>query len=343
MTPQDLDRELSAGKFRPVYLVAGEERFLADLAVRALRKACVDPSVADFNEDLVIAGEADIDRVLSACRTVPMMSPRRFVLVRQVERWEPRAQADDATASGKVGPLDRLAEYADKPVDSTCLVLSAAKLDQRRKIVTLAKKGGFLVTCDALDNASLARWIERAVAARKNRIHPETARLLGQMVGPELGHVADAVERLCLYVGEAREITEDAISELIVRVRETSVFELISSVGARDLGKALAALSEVFDPRDGGLGLVGLLAWSVRQLLKFRAAIDRGAPPDEAARGAGVPPFRARDTAAQVRKLSQHELERWLGLLAEADLALKSSRRPARSIMDTLVIDMAGG
>jgi DNA polymerase III subunit delta len=339
MNTMDLERELAEGKIRPIYLVFGEERYLVDVAVRALRKAVLEGAIADFNEDVFTAGEQDVDRVLSAVRTVPMMAPRRLVMVRGIERWEARSGEEQPTS--KVSALDRLADYAASPIDSACLVLSGGKIDGRRRVVTLARKEGWLVACDPLDDASLAQWVERAVTRRGARIEGRVARLLAQIAGPDLGHVADAVERLCLYVGEGQLIGEDAVSDVVVKVRETSVFALVDAVSRRDRNRALSALSEVYDPRDRGLPLLGLLAWSVRQLLKFTLATRAGAKPDEAARAAGAPPFKARDLAQQTRTLTPEQLERWLTLLAEADLALKGSKRAPDAVLATLVLDMA--
>ena len=316
----------------------GDERVLADRAVRALRAAALEGAIADFNEDALTAGEAHVDKAIAAARMAPMMAARRFVLVRSVERWESR---DTETPSSAEAPLDRLASYAEAPFDSACLVLSASKLDGRRKLVTLARKGGFLVSCDSLDDGALARFVEVEVAARGCTVAPEIARLLAQIAGPELGYVTDAVERLTLYVGAGAAVTEDAVSEVVVRVRETSVFALVDAVGRRDRGRALAALGEVYDPRDRGLPLLGLLAWSVRQLIKFEAAVRAGARPEDAAKAAGAPPFKARDLAAQVAKLPADVLERWLLLLAEADLALKGSKRAPQAVLETLVLAMA--
>lgn len=337
---QDLERELKTGKIRPVYVVVGEERFLADLAVRGLRAASLADGLPDFNEDAFTAGEVDVDKVIAAARMVPMMSPRRFVLVRSVERWEPRASSDDTS---RVGPLDRLVEYAERPIDSTCLVLTAPKLDARRKLVTLAKKSDFIVSCDPLSDADLARWVEAGAKQKGHPIAPEAARALALVAGPDLGHVNDALERLSLYVGLAKPITEEAISDIVVRVRETSTFEMVDAVAARDLRTALARLGEVFDPRDGGIALVGAIAWAVRQSLRFSLALAEGVSTDQAARTAGVPPFKSKELAARVRNVPPAEFERWLCLLAEADLALKGSRRPARAVLDTLVMSMVKG
>jgi DNA polymerase-3 subunit delta len=81
----------------------------------------------------------------------------------------------------------------------------------------------------------------------------------------------------------------------------------------------------------------------VRQLIKFDAAIRDGASPEEAARRAGAPPFKARDLAAQMRRLSAADLERWLLLLAEADLELKGSKVPPRSVVEDALMQMCRG
>src|SRR6185312_11347454 len=119
----------------PVYIVAGEERLLRDEVIAELRAASLGGGVAAFNEDKFTAGEVDVDKVVAAARTVPMMAPRRFVLVRSAERWD-TVEGTEKTSS----PIDRIAEYAAAPIDSTCLVVVGSKIDGRRKVVAAAKK-----------------------------------------------------------------------------------------------------------------------------------------------------------------------------------------------------------
>ncbi|MCU0659821.1 MAG: DNA polymerase III subunit delta [Polyangiaceae bacterium] len=344
MTPAELEKELKSGKIRPVYLVAGEERFLSDQIVRALRARLVEPGMADFNEDIFSAGEVPVEKVLGAVRMAPMMSERRFVLVRSLERWEGRSEEKEP-APGKQAretPMEQLARYAEQPVPSTCLVLQGGKLDQRRKLAAAAKKQNFLVSCEPLDRRALKGWIERAFKERGHPVEGGVPEHLAEIAGPELGYVADAVERLCLFVGQGARVTAAAVAEVVTRVRETDVWGLSTAVGERDFPRALGILEEVYAPYEG-VRLVGLLASSIRKLLAFSLALQRGVPPEEAARTAGVPPFKVREAVAQARALPVAELERWMFLLAEADGALKSSRRPERAVLEGLILDMVGG
>jgi DNA polymerase-3 subunit delta len=77
----------------------------------------------------------------------------------------------------------------------------------------------------------------------------------------------------------------------------------------------------------------------VRQLLKYVLAIAQGARPDEAARRAGAfQPTRARQLEEKGRGMMPKELERWLTVLAEADLALKGSKRPPLAVLEDAVM-----
>jgi len=331
MTPDQAIREAHEQKLRPVYLLTGEERHLEGKVAQALKAAATAGGIPGLNEDLFSAQETDVEKALAAARTLPMMAKRRFVLVRGLEHWEPR----DAEGKDKDNPLDRLLEYAQSPSASTTLVLLGGALDKRRKLVTSARKDGWLVSCDAVSRADLPGFIERTARERGNPLEPGVADLIAELAGPELGPVTDALERCCLYAGVGKAVSEDIVAECVVRLRTKTVWELVSAVSQRDSGAALSALHEVYDPQDRGLRLLGLLAWSTRQMLRFEAALSEGASANDAAIRAGAPPFKARELAEQVKRIARPELERWLLTLAELDYALKGgSKRPAKSVLE---------
>ncbi len=347
MTPQEVIQQAKKGRLLPVYVVAGEERLLRDEVVEALRAASLGSGVAAFNEDRFTAGEVAVDKVLAAARTVPMMAPRRFVLVRGAERWDDAGSAAPGKATGAdaaASPFDRLAEYAASPVESTCLVIVANKLDGRRRLAVVARKQGFLVPCEPLDGRELPGWIGARFTAKGHATAEDVPELLASLVGPELSSVDDAIERLSLYVGAGARVDEAAVGACVARVRTTDTWALVDAVGTRDLGRALRTLADAYDPRERGLPLLGALAWSIRQLARYQAALAGGASADEAARQAGAfQPHRARELAAKARVVRAAEVERWMLVLAETDLALKGSRRPADAILEEMLTRLCRG
>lgn len=346
MTPDDAIARAEKGDLLPVWLILGEERLLRDQVIAAITKAALAGGLADFNHDKFTAGEADVEKILGATRTVPMMAKKRVVYVRGLDRWDSANASseggEEEQSSGKsLPPLDRLAEYAKAPIDSTTLVLVAPKLDGRRKLVAAAKKGGFLVECQTIDARRLPVWIRDRAQLKGHAISQDVCELVAEIAGPELSYLDDVLERLSLYVGKDQPITEDAVAVGVTRVRFADTWNLVDAAATRDLGKVLALLADVYDPRDRGLPLVGAIAWSLRQLLKLQTALEQGASIDEAARRAGIyPAFRAQNHARKLKAFKPRELEKWLVIVQETDLALKSSRRPPDAILEDMFTRM---
>ena len=341
MTPEEAIKKAEQGDLLPVWLVVGEERMLKDAVIAAITKAALAGGLPDFNHDKFTAGETDVDKIIGATRTVPMMAKKRVVFVRGLERWDTASAASDSGDDGGRGkalpPLDRLAEYAKTPIDSTTLILVAQKLDGRRKIVTLAKKQGFVVDCAQVEGRQLPGWIKNRAKLKGHTIQQDVCELIAEIAGPDLSYLDDVLERLSLYVGKDAPITEEAVGVNVTRVRLADTWNLVDAASTKDLGRVLALFADVYDPRDRGLPLVGAIAWSLRQLLKLQSALGSGASIDEAARRAGIyPTFRAREHAQKLKSFRPRELERWLVVVQETDLALKSSRRPADAILEEM-------
>lgn len=330
--------EAQAGRLRPVYLVVGDELFFRQQVLGAMRQAVVGGGGASLNEDQFVAGEADIKTVLAAARTLPMFGARRLVTLRSLERWD-RGEVDDKDTKGVVQkPLDQLADYVAAAPESTTLLLIADKLDNRRRLVVSAKKGGFLVVCSSLPAHALAGWVHERARGHGHRVGPNAAEMLAELCGSDLSVLSDALERVELFVGQGAEVTEAAVLECVANMQPGNVWELVSAVGRRDAGAALAALERVFEP-GAGPRLVGLLCWSARQLIKFGSARRAGLSPDQAAVRAGAPPFKARELNDQLRQLSLDRAERWLEALARLDFDLKGgSRLPQKALLETALL-----
>ncbi len=334
MLPSDAIAEINAGKPRPVYLLLGEESVLADRVVLAARTHIVEAAFAGFNVDTFDANDhKDVHRALESANTMPMMARRRLVILRGIERLE---KAEGSKAS----PTDALADYLEKPSPSACMVLVALKLDGRRRLASVARKKDVIVACDPLKPHALPAFVRDEAKRRGNALSSDVASAIVDLVGFELGGLMDAIERLSLFVGGGKPIDEDAVHACIARVRVGSVWGLSDALLARDRAKALTLLAENYDPRDRGLPLLGILASTMRRTMKMRVLLDAGRTVDDAAKGAGVAPFKARETAIQVKKVPVADLERALTVLAEADVALKGSKRPPQLILEEAILRM---
>jgi DNA polymerase-3 subunit delta len=317
---QQLLSEVEAGRIPPVVVIAGSERFFVDRAVGALRKAIVGDGPTGFNEDIFEGKSCTAARIVDAARTLPMLASQRLVLVREA----------DAIAAAE---LDKLADYLEAPSPSTCVVLLAEKLDGRTRMAKRASKLDMVVDTAPLKLGDLRSFVQSEANRRKLRIAPEAVAELIDAIGNDLPAIDDALERLALYVGEGAAIDVRAIEACVTKVRVESIWALVDAVSMRDRRAALRAAASLLADREPPLRILAMVARQLRIVSRMQAALARGLPPQEAAREAGAPPFKARDLATAARRFAPDALARAFAILAETDLALKGSKRPGDTVL----------
>jgi len=127
MTLDDLRAELEVGRVRCSYLVVGTEPLLRDDALEAIRIAVLDDGPSDFDYERLDGGVVTPAALLDAVRTLPVLAPRRLVVLCEPEAARAKAR----------GLTDALGEalVAVKDSRDTVLVVLAEKVDGRSRWV----------------------------------------------------------------------------------------------------------------------------------------------------------------------------------------------------------------
>jgi DNA polymerase-3 subunit delta len=254
--------------------------------------------------------------VLAAARTMPMMAPRRLIIIRDLNAV-PAAE------------LTGLAPYLDEPSPTTVLVGIAAKLDKRLKFFSAAAKAGFVHELEA--PRDLAGWCRAEAQTRGLKVQPAACNRLADIVGADLARLSLSLEQLALFAGD-RPVTVDDVDELIAETRERSVFELTDAIGEGNAARARTAVAALCGQRESAVGVVVMLARHMRQLAMCHAAVAERLPKNEMPRALGVPPFVVDKLLRQARRYGAHAAAAALVKLAEADAALKGMA-PAQKTM----------
>jgi DNA polymerase-3 subunit delta len=162
VTPQELTKRLTSGRIEPLYLVLGEEPWLVDQALGALRRyaAATDDLM---NTHIFSGAEVTGSEIVAMAQTFPALAPRRFIVVRDAERL---AAADALTA------------YCADPSPSTCLVFVMPKPDRRKAWVQALTNRAATVTCDPLKPFALGRRLQREATSREITLTEEGAACL---------------------------------------------------------------------------------------------------------------------------------------------------------------------
>ncbi len=314
-------RAAAAGRFDPVHLLVGGEGFLVERAIGLLRRAVVGEGPTGFNEDLLHGQGLDGHRLVGMAQTLPMMATHRFVLVRGIDK----APAD---------ALEPIASYLESPSPSTCLVLTAEKLDKRSRFGKAAVKADVVADATPPKGAALAGFAQNEARARGHALPPDATRALLDAIGEDLAAIDDALERLSLYVGEGKPIELADVEACVSRVRTETIWALVDGVSARDAKRTLGAATALLAARQAPLYVLTMVARQLRMVAKMREALAEGMRPEEAAQAAGAPPFKARELAEAARRFNLPALTRSFAAIAAADQDLKgNSKRPEDAVL----------
>jgi DNA polymerase-3 subunit delta len=240
----------------------------------------------------------------------------------------------------KAEELGGLSSYVADPAPETCLVFVAEKADQRLKFFTAFKKHGVLVKLDPLYERQLPDFVRGEARARSVTIAPDAVTMIVDEIGAELGQLADAVERLAIFVGDRKSVSAEDVEQVVATTRQRSVFELANAVGGGDRAKALAMLSSMLGARESGVRIVAMLARHLRQLWITSELLQKTRDKFEIAGALGIPPFFADDIIKQARTLDPARAKRMHAALYLADKNLKSSRLEDARILEALVLEL---
>ncbi|MBN1283122.1 MAG: DNA polymerase III subunit delta [Proteobacteria bacterium] len=322
----ELDKEIRQGKLRPVYVVVGEEPYLAQAALASIREAA---GSGGAEVHTFAAQEARPDEVIGLLRNLSLLGSRPMVVIRDGEAL---------TKERKASMAEALADYIASPIDSSVLVITAEKMDGRSRLMQLAAKSGAVVECRRLYDDRLPSWIGMQVKRRERQISIEAAKFLAEMVGNDLGQISGAIDRVILYIGSRRAIELGDVEEAVAETHQRDVFDLTDAVGRRQLARALSFLHNLIQNGQPPTLILHMLARHFRMLAKAREISGRTSDRAEMARYIGVNPYYLQGYVDQAKNFSRSELRAAFAILHRCDRGIKSSRLQKERVIERAVV-----
>jgi DNA polymerase-3 subunit delta len=321
-TVAEVRKQIKSGKTAPLYLLESDDlQSRHDLAIEFAN--LVDEGLQAFNVQSFYANEAGnaagrdqlIASLLSNARTLPMMAPRRVIVVHEADRLlAPKRGKDDdqlefdLPKKGKRGttPAEELEAYVENPEPMTTLVFVSGPLDANRRIVKLLRKHADVVDCGTLrDSREAAMWITKRLEKDELTIEPKAISLLLATTGLSLGRIRPETEKLVLYAAGESMITVAHVRDLVVPHEESDgTFALMEAVQNANAPRALREVS---------------------------ALIESGVQP---------PVILGQLRAATIRLRPDARVKNGLEAVFRTDVAIKSSSGTPQYLLECLVVEL---
>jgi DNA polymerase-3 subunit delta len=334
MTFEILKKDIEAGKFTPMYFLAGTEPYFIDKLTKLLEDKVLNPSEAAFNKSVFFGHEATASKLIGELRSFPMMSQRRLVVLKEAQKLNKNE-------------WEKLIPYLEKPVDSTVFVIAFKDkgLDGRTKAAKAIEKNATVFNCKQLYENQIPDWIQKHCESRGYKIQPEALRILSTYLGTGLSLIESELEKIFIVLqGEnSKEVTNRIVYEMINVDKDFNVFELMNSLGARDHSKSHYIINQMMRnvKENPPVMVLGQIYQFYAKLLRLQAM--KLSSDFEISKALGIHQFIAKQYTTAVRNYNQRDLMRNLTHALEADLYLKGvspTHMSDEHVMKTLVFKL---
>src|SRR5262245_40996784 len=289
VTTSVLHKQITSGDTAPLYaLIGGDD--MEKSAVATEFADMVDEGLRAFNVERMYGGEMKVSDLVDSANTLPMMVPRRVVIVLEAEKlFIPKRESKAAEEE-----LQRLEEFLQSPPDTTTIVFVCGALDMRRRVVKKLVSQAQVVNCGIIENEGDAeRWVKVRAARDGITLDPGTPRALVARTGLDVVRLRAGLERLSLYaMGQATITPEDVRQAVPAGPEAHTDFGIANAIQRNDVREALREVGRSLEAGMVPFMILGQLRLAAQRLpsRRVRAAVEAVFRTDIALKSSGGDP-----------------------------------------------------
>jgi len=309
-----------------VHLLRGEnESLLADAVSDFVRRLVADQERALVVEEFD-GEEYELPAVVAAAQTPPLLTDRRVVVARGLQRFGP-AEVEALTAA-----------LADLPA-TTDLVLTATGRIAKKVLDAVTGVGGITTVTDApAGGRDRRQWLDEQMNDAPVRLDPAARAAIAEQLGEDLGRLPGLLGTLAAAYGPDAKVDLDDVEPFLGEPGSVPPWELTDAIDRGDTAGALDRLERMLNAGERHpLVVMATLHNHYARMLRLDGsgvADDRGA----AALLGVKSPFQARKALDMARRLEPEGIARAITLLADADLDLRGAKDwPENLVVEVLV------
>ncbi len=317
ITAGQVFKDLEAGKWKPFYLVAGEEPFQAAEILTRLKAFFVRGETSDaFNHESWDGEHLDGGALHASLDMLPGLfdGPDTMRLVTCT-------RFDKASASA----LEALEPYFKNPSPTTCFVMFCAKTDKRKGWYKHVDELGCIIEIDEPNDREWPKWHQFFERKLKKRIDAPAWEMTVDSAGRALSVVWAELLKSATYVGDASAISREDVLALNNPVGTDDVFAFVEDVMSRRAYQAMQRYGNLIRSGESDIKLLSLLVRQFRLVDSTQRLVRKGVTDSKAlASQIGTYPFLVSKLKGQAQSHSPKALDETLTRLTECDYQMKT-------------------
>ncbi len=290
-----------------VYLLYGTKEFQINEEIKKICKNIDEMNISryDLNNDLLSLAIED-------AQTLSLFEDKKVVIIENADMFTGSTSKDSEIVQ----------KYLDNINENTTLIFIVHndKLDTRKKITKLIKeKGKVLEYNDELDTISLVRKLFKGY-----NIDYKTINLFIDRIGNNPLIIQNEINKIKIYKGNDKNITDEDILNLTIKLIEIDIFKLIDYIVKKDKEKALELYYEMLKMNEEPIKIVVILANQFRIIYQAKELFKKGYSEKDIASILKIHPYRVKLAIQNGRNYTSKTLLKYLNDLANIDIGIKT-------------------
>jgi DNA polymerase III subunit delta len=343
------------------WILHGEDEFRRAEFLTKLKQDLGDSAMLEINTTIVDGRRATLAQITHAADSVPFLGTKRLVIVegllsrlsssKKQEKTDAESGADDALPVAQKDLAQGLREYVQRVPESTLLIfVESASLPAGQPLRALSQGDAAVgmmrefrpFSAEKREGPTLlADWTKDRARSKGATLAPDALRLLTTHVGYDPRLMDQELEKLSVYTGEHKKVTEADVRRLVTSVREADIFEMVDALGRRESQRAIILLHQMLDEGKAALYLLTMIVRQFRIMLEVKELFALGMSEPEIAHELRLHEFVVKKGNLQARPFTFDQLTRIYEALAATDEAIKTGKLHDVLALDLLVAEIS--
>ena len=340
MNPNELIQQIPTGPIEHFYFLYGAERFYQVEIIKAIKRQLITDDNCDFNLETFDANSSSLNQWIGSVKTFSFLGGTKLVIVRNLH--EVFSKQKDLEEDLEELNLQALVDYAKTPLAEACLVITADKVDRRLKLIKTLTELKSAVCCEApKKDAEIKRlwtWVQARAKESGYSISKNAAESLVNRVGDRPGILVQELEKLLVYAGKNKSISESDIMEVIGETKQ-KIWDLNDALMGKQTESALKLLQNQLDNGVAPEQILGAISGQFRTVWEVKNYQEQGHPANQIAKKMGAHPYTVQKALEHTQKFSVQQLRRYHAELVQADRSLKSTSH-REEVMKALILNL---
>ncbi len=270
---------------------------------------------AGMNIATMYGDEFTIDEFRKHTKSAGLFSKKRFIIVRDLWKLKKDEQ-------------EQLQKELTTINDDTILVIEGGKPPRKdNKLFKLLLANGKVENFPELETHELGPFIDAECKKYTATITSGAKRHLIKTIGSDLWKLSKEIKKLA---HQSKKISQELTEKSIDKELDENIFHLTDALGAKNVKQASKLMQQQFQIGANEQYIISMLGRHIATVLKVKKS---------GGEGLGLHPYVLKKSQQQAKQFKERQLLQLFWKLLTIDEALKTTSIPAKTKLDTFIIE----